>query len=254
MPACAFCHNPANSAEHVWAAWISGILPSTRYNNERKQGEARNTWTTARIDQTARVVCEECNETWMSDLEGRVKDLLTPMLRDGKKTTLTPEDMWLLSAYAFKQAVIGNYQSLALMPEPIFTRAERERFRYALIVPPDVRIWISAFQGRARFSGLSNLRYARSTNDPPPLNDLDVYSYTYAAGHLVLQLLAYRWNSVANRGMRVEFPEQPAYWAKACQRIWPTPNDPITWPLKYIGQNMIDAFVDRWFGQILLRS
>lgn len=250
MPVCAFCSETANSAEHVWAAWISGILPTTRYNNERTEGEAENSWTTAKIDQTAKIVCKRCNETWMSDLENQVKDLLTPLIRDGKKTTLMREDMRLLSVYAFKQAVVGNYQSLRLMPEPIFTRAERERFRQSLIVPPDLRIWISSFRGRSRFSGLSDPRYAKSTTDPAPLNDLDIFSHTYVAGHLALQLMAYRWNSIANRGRQIELPEQPKNWGQACQQIWPLPLDAITWPLKYIGQNTIDAFVNRWFGRI----
>ena len=138
----------------------------------------------------------------MSDLEGRAKTLLTDVIIDGKQTSFAGDDLKFLAAYAFEKSVVANYQTLRILGEPISTRAHRERFRTSLAIPANVRIWISSFQGQSRYSGRSNPRYAKSTNDPPPLNDLDVFTHTYVIGHLVFQVLSSPFNSILNRGSR----------------------------------------------------
>jgi hypothetical protein len=211
---------------------------------------AKTIWTTTKIDQTANVVCKNCNETWMSDLENTAKSLLADVVVHGKQTQFRPHDLKFLSAYAFKAAVIANYQTLNLVPEPISTRFQREQFRTSLVIPADIRIWISSFQGHARYSGRSNPRYAKSTNDRAPLNDLDIFTHTYVIGHLVFQVLAYRFNSILNRGLRIELPKQAEVWVPASQQIWPIEAGTIAWPTKYLGPRTTDLFVDRWFGEI----
>jgi len=132
----------------------------------------------------------------------------------------------------------------------ISTRAQRDRFRTSLAIPPDTRIWLSAFQGQSRHSGHSNPRHTKSTDDPAPLNDLDFYSHTLVMGHLVFQVLSSRFNNILNRGRRVQLPEQTQYWTPASQQIWPIETETISWPTKYLGPATIDSFVDRWFGRI----
>ena len=189
----------------------------------------------------------------MSDLEGRAKTLLSDVILDGKQTSFAGVDLNFLAAYAFEKSVVANYQTLRILGEPISTRAQRERFRTSLAIPANVRIWISSFQGQSRYSGRSNPRYAKSTNDPPPLNDLNAFTHTYVIGHLVFQVLSSRFNSILNRGRWVQLPEQDdRTWNPASQQIWPSPTSTITWPTKYLGPNTIEPFVDRWFGRIPL--
>jgi hypothetical protein len=107
---CAFCPNTSNiTGEHIWSSWIGRILPTKRYIYRRDEGEEETQWSSTKIDQKTNVVCKTCNETWMSDLEGKAKDFLTPLIRDGKPSILTPEDQSLLAAYAFKHAAISNH-------------------------------------------------------------------------------------------------------------------------------------------------
>jgi hypothetical protein len=186
----------------------------------------------------------------MSGLEGNAKTLLADVIIKGTPTTFSREDQQFLAAYAFQKSVIANYQTLSILPEPISTFAQRERFRTSLAVPPDIRIWLSSFRGHARYSGRSNPRYAKSTTDPAPLDDLNIYTHTYVVGHLVFQVLAYRFNNLFNRGIKVALPKQTEYWKEACQQIWPIETDTITWPLKYLGPQTIEMFADRWFGQL----
>jgi hypothetical protein len=245
---CAFCPNKSNiTGEHIWSAWIGEILPTTRYVYRRDEGIEKE-WSSTKIDQKTNVVCKSCNETWMSNLEGRVKLLAAPLIRDGAPTTLAQEDQLLLAAWAFKHAVISNHG--VLEGEPMYTQSERQQFRLSLAVPQHVHIWIAAFQGRSRFSGKFDSRYIRST-DSPPLDDLDFFSHTYVAGHLALQTLSCRWRSLRNRGRGVRLPEQNEYWDPACQRIWPPDPKTISWPSpKYLGEQTIEPFKDRWMGKI----
>jgi hypothetical protein len=176
VPVCAFCPSTANlTGEHIWPAWLSKLLPKTRYKNERIDGEAKTTWTTTRLDQTANVVCKTCNETWMSDLEQKAKSLLTDVIVNGKQTTFGVEGMMFLAAYAFKNAVIANYQTLRLVPEPISTRAQRERFSESLTLPSDIRIWISSFQG-TRDIPVAPIRATRSRPPIPHRSMISTYS------------------------------------------------------------------------------
>jgi len=251
VPVCAFCPATANiTGEHIWPAWLSKLLPKTRYRNERVDGEAKSTWTTSKLDQTANVVCKRCNETWMSELEGQAKSLLADVIINGKQTTFGYDDLKFLAAYAFEKSIIANYQTLSILQEPISTRAQRERFRISLELPSDICIWVSSFQGHARYSGRSNPRYAKSTTGPAPLDDLDIYTHTYVVGQLVFQVLAYRFNSIFNRALKIELPKQAEVWSQACQQIWPLETETITWPAKYLGRRTVEPFVDRWFGKI----
>jgi hypothetical protein len=249
VTACAFCPNTANiTGEHLWSAWIGNILPTKRYRYQREEGNETVEWFSAKINQKTNVVCKDCNSTWMSDLKGSAKAAFTPIIRDGRPTTFQSEDITLLASWAFKHAVIANHSLLE--GEPMYTIAERERFRLSLMVPERVRVWITAFQGRSRFSGKFHSRYIRSINEPPPLNNLEFFAFTYVAGHLGFQVFSGRWKSLSNRGRRIGLPEQADYWNPACERIWPYDGRGIEWPKKYLGEQTIQAFVDRWEGKL----
>jgi hypothetical protein len=140
------------TGEHIWPAWLSKLLPKTRYRNERVDGEAKSTWMTTKLDQTANVVCKRCNETWMSELESQAKRLLADVIINGKRTTFGYDDLKFLAAYAFEKSVIANYQTLSILGEPISTRAQRERFRTSLELPP---------------TSVSGYPHSRATRDIP---------------------------------------------------------------------------------------
>src|SRR5262249_60849835 len=105
---CIFCPNPRTRkrGEHVWDDWIN-----------RKDGkDIRDASTTyyyganevlirqhpsVRIDVTIGVVCDECNNTWMSDLTTRVKALLEHCIRDDKPRDFDTIEIVPLTACAF---------------------------------------------------------------------------------------------------------------------------------------------------------
>lgn len=75
MRACAFCGaNARLSGEHIWSAWVGKLYgrPTPRrftFRQMDRDGRVVRTWRSRDIDMTAKVVCEGCNNGWMSDLE-----------------------------------------------------------------------------------------------------------------------------------------------------------------------------------------
>ena len=76
------------------------------------------------------------------------------------------------------------------------------------MIPQNIRIFDFSFSGAThQCRGRSNPpATAKSTNDPAPLNDLDIFTHTYVIGHLVFQVLAYRFDSFRIVGSGVSFP------------------------------------------------
>ena len=71
MPKCAFCdHEGRLTAEHIISQWIEGLFPgkgNVKFHSEDGKGLIEKTMTSDKIDYKARVVCESCNNGWMSD-------------------------------------------------------------------------------------------------------------------------------------------------------------------------------------------
>lgn len=83
---CAFCGATASKkGEHFWPAWAKDLLP----NSERKvRAKIKNDEVVDFKDQPGavktiqiRAVCEECNNTWMSQLEQETKPALEVLFR-----------------------------------------------------------------------------------------------------------------------------------------------------------------------------
>jgi hypothetical protein len=72
MKECAFCASTADmSLEHVIGDWISKCLPGDKILTRTDNGKV-SSWPASTINWTAKVVCEPCNNGWMSDLENDV--------------------------------------------------------------------------------------------------------------------------------------------------------------------------------------
>ena len=88
---CIFCGEGNLSKEHFWPEWAASLLPSYLINQHEERSftisnktimnppkirtKSGNAWT-----KKIRVVCETCNNGWMSQLEASAKPLLTPLI------------------------------------------------------------------------------------------------------------------------------------------------------------------------------
>lgn len=248
MKKCAFCPAEAKklSGEHIWDDWLNKALPTQRFrvrkqtslNGPLREYDARN------IDERIPVVCTDCNSGWMSEITHRMKQTFCDAIVKGASISLLPSGVRLLAEFAFLKSVIGDYATDS--DSPFFTRASRERFRESCIIPPEVQMWLSAFQGGQRYSGKFSTRV--NTANDPGFEGLEFFTFTYVVGQLVLQSSTPRWREIHQKARvlpKLDL-DANAYWRPATIEFWPNDGFPISWPPeKYLGDLTIHHFIDR---------
>lgn len=97
MKTCAFCPTVATlTGEHLFSDWTNRLYPSKRYaiHQRGETGDIIRTWKATSIDIKAKVVCNHCNNGWMSDLENNyARPVMTEMIVNGKRCSLQPNDL-----------------------------------------------------------------------------------------------------------------------------------------------------------------
>ncbi|CAI0722405.1 hypothetical protein [Serratia quinivorans] len=110
---CVFCGGDGLSAEHVLPKWMKKEIPSPTGPNYRsyylKNDEVikRNFLMKGQsaFDQTVSKVCIKCNNGWMSNLEGKVRNNLLSLII-GEPTPMMESDFPALSLWAVKTAIV----------------------------------------------------------------------------------------------------------------------------------------------------
>lgn len=248
---CAFCPNEAITLtrEHLWSAWIGDLVKSKAYNF-RLYTEAGTvkTWKQKQLDQSARVVCGDCNNGWMSELEAEVKTGFRDVIIYGSALSLLPSALTLLAAFSFKCAVIADQ---IRPPDDAFfyTSHTRNRFRTTRRIPDGVQMWLGAFAGKYRSSGRFEGHYLSTGTTFTPFDHVQFHVFTYLAGHLVLQVVAPKWADVRRSGLPLPVISQERIWDTSAVQFWPLNGQPISFPPRhYLSPATIDRFVNRFVG------
>jgi hypothetical protein len=245
MTMCAFCLTEAAqlSREHIWDDWLNRALPTKRFRVRQRwsQDQPFREYDATVLQEKLAVVCKNCNHTWMSDLTDRVKRGYSDQIIKGAALSLTADDAALLGAYAFMKSVVADHATPK--DERFFSQEVRERFRKTLSIPPNVRMWIAAYQGAHRFGGRCHTAIL-SPNESSVLDGIEFYCFTYVVGHLVLQTHAVRWKD--GRRAAAPVPKADPYWGPAVFQSWPY-SGPVSWPpTKYIGDDTLEALMNRF--------
>ena len=101
---CIFCHNPRTNkrGEHVFDNWLNRehgkeIRRPGFVIEFGKDDAIERKYPSNSIQVTKAVVCDDCNNTWMSDLTGFSKDIREPSMRRSEPKALSDFDVcWLL--------------------------------------------------------------------------------------------------------------------------------------------------------------
>lgn len=260
MKVCAFCPADAveTGGEHIWDNWLNKELPDTTYR-ARKQSSLDAPpieYETHSLNEKLPTVCTSCNNAWMGDLTAKTKSVFKRSMLHGEPFSLNLRDAALLAAFAFMKAVITDHAIDAVGHGPFFPRAARERFRLSLEVPPVVKIWLFSFQGLARMSTKNNLFVVNpvdSASERSPLDGHEFCSHTYIVGRLGLQLLGVRWKDIRNSGKPLRSLKPDASWDPAATLFWPY-SGTVSWPPpQYLGDDMIQTFIDRFKIPVTVR-
>jgi len=251
MRTCAFCPSVNLTKEHIWGDWINGILPQpgNEFTTRRKtaaDGDFEE-WKTVGIIQTAKIVCADCNNGWMSNLESQhAKPTLSDMIRYGGAVSILPSGIASIAAWAFKMTVIANFVG-ALKAQPYFTSAERYDFAKTLKIPNGVQMWLFSLNTPGRVTGKFNSHLGRF-----PINvkyAFELYIATFAIGYLGIQVVGSRWDNPHLSAIMGAFPglREPDKWDGATVPLLPSNGLPVRWPPRFnLTSNVIDEFCNRW--------
>jgi len=257
--ACILCDAhppPPLTGEHLWSDWYNQQQPSDfRYELEAQieDGPVELRRTNA-MNLKPRVLCDPCNTQWGSDLENRVKPILTPMMR-GEQRSLGKDEMQLISAWFYLKAMVSEYLIPAGTRDWPFHRLEHGEYLKATLRPPEgSRIWIGHYVGtRANAGWITDRGGARRVSDDPPAGAL-WRSVVYTIGQVLLHLFAISrpipLGDVKDGLVQSSIPVAPADWDSALRRIWEPPDTAIDWPpAKAFDDAAATYLVERWNPQ-----
>lgn len=240
MKECAFCdHTGKLSAEHIASDWMRDLSPrrKTAWFSSDNVKEKRR-FETDSMDWTAKVVCESCNNGWMSEIEGQhAKPSLTPLITGQMGIPIDRSCAHSISLFVFKTAVIMDHQQRR-DEGPFFSKRIRHAFRLHRAIPGNVNMWFCGYKGHR---GNAQFKTAYMKGQSSPSNHWLMYVCTCAFGHFVIQLLAVKQIGNASfrpsggfEGLSVPFwPEVPRDY------VWPS-------PFALDGVAQFEAFADRW--------
>jgi hypothetical protein len=233
---CAFCPETANrSGEHLWSDWMAELLPGKKQLTIRGTNrEIKQRWTSKTLDWTAKVVCQKCNNGWMSDIESyHAKPSMSDLIIGKDDIQIDQAKADSIALFAFKSAVVVDY--LRRAEEPFFDRSTRHNFKNSLSIPKDVGMWLTKFAQPGR--GEISTTYLKG--NPPDGNGIEMYVCTYAVEYLVIQVVGFRHPGLRGISTKDKFTAVP---------FWPRIADAFVWPPAEILQSVDEfkAFSDRW--------
>lgn len=205
-----------------------------RFSQRDSAGKIVKQWSMPGIDLKTKVVCKPCNEGWMSRLETQHAEPAMSDLIVGKDVVISESQAKSVALFAFKTAVVIDHMGGG---EPFYPTSARREFANSLTIPRNVNIWLAGLFPMS--SGRFNTFYSEIPFEPP--RHLQLYICTFAAGHLVFQVVGRKYIEIP------AFRPVPGFDHLAIP-IWPPIQQDIAWPLpsaiRY--RNGFDKFSERW--------
>jgi hypothetical protein len=218
--------------------WMNALIPGKkRFTSKNQKGEIILDRVAKGLDWKAKVVCERCNNTWMSKIERKhakpsMADLIT-----GKLDIPIPRSRAnSIALFCFKTAVVLDH--LARNREPFFKRSCRHNFRTSLAIPPNVGMWMAGFGP----FGKGEIHTGYFDGAASDTLQLKTYVCTYAVGHFVFQVAGYILH-----GFTWITPKSRDFNDLAVP-FWPTIPEGFVWPPANVLRTVkdFDSFSMRW--------
>jgi hypothetical protein len=173
---CIFCPGTRMSKEHFWSTWSKSMLPVGKEDayHEEKITHTRKTILVKRELRTRpgsaaskkmRVVCENCNNEWMNEVEVRARPILEPLIA-GRPTVLNENQQRILAEWITMKCMVAEHNT----PEDVvISRADKEAFKSDRTIPSHISIWIGRHNVSAWCTTFARHTASLSlTLNPPP--------------------------------------------------------------------------------------
>jgi len=239
---CAFCPNTANTLEHLWPDWILKSLSASQ--PIRHSIGSRPAFYVNNPAVKVRVVCEQCNGGWMSDLETLNRPVIGALIHD-ISFPLDKAQQANLTAWTLKTGLVLDAINRGERA-PFYGATERSLLRTQSSIPSETTVWIARFSGSGFHAGGTDIWLDQGEI----LKAAQGCVTTVIIGHLAIQ-------SVTIRGLHPEYRAhpietvaiKPGRWAQLLHKIW-LPSGNVNWPPQLTftsrGSLSIGALMDRW--------
>jgi hypothetical protein len=201
---------------------MAALLPGPKVFRTRDQkGKITGTWIQPELNWKTKVVCDKCNNEWMSNIESQhAKSAMTDLILGKKGVEISHTRAHSIALFAFKTAVLFDH--IRRESPPFFTRSARFLFRERLEIPCTVRMWMAAVERPGNGSAITWYQTGHLNTD----NTVELYACTFSCQHFCFQVVAERRpSSVAlipcDRFEQLAVPFWPAI---ARNFVWPAPS------------------------------
>lgn len=233
---CIFCQQPASArgkGEHLFPDWLNTVFPVTdedpvpeweRHLGAVGEEKTVKAWKAAEIaGETTKFVCNQCNTSWMADLESAAKPVLEPLIRGYTARLGTPEQL-LAATWAVKTAMVIE----TTMPsEGHFAPAECEIVRDQRRPPASTSVYLAAIEGPIP---PVQARCARVAVSQAEIRVFDLHLHTLQVGTLVLQVIRQEPPPADfGRLEGLDLPPELQPEVGTVFRVWPATGRP-SWP------------------------
>jgi hypothetical protein len=249
---CGFCYErPADSGEHIYDDWICRRLEAggiASFTHSHATGGPRKTWHSNKLDRKINVVCEQCNNTWMSDITNAAKPTVEAIgfepYADGdgiRPRVLEAKEIASLALWVLLKAMVMDLGGSDT--ELFYTKTQRLNFYHRRSLPRWLRMWISSMFVQA---ALYHSYTGTSANHVK--HGVELNCANYGVGRFLVQVVHYRWKRADDRHNRKAPAWDFSLDEGLCIPIWPTDGSPIHWPpTGHLGNKGIEKFVNRLY-------
>jgi len=251
---CIFCPGTHMSKEHFWSTWSNPMLPKFKVNAyvEEHLSHTRKTVLVKREIRTRpgsasskklRVVCEDCNNGWMNQVEDLARPILEPLIA-GHSTVLSHHQQRILAEWITMKTMVVEHET---PKDAVIPRADREAFKNKRTIPNYITIWTAKHSVPAWCTMLFRQTASLSSIPKPPPKILaggkNVETVAFGIGALFVYVM------VSDPGV-IDLNE--LITIRLLARLWPSAGSQILWgPIVLRGRNpdwvahTLDRVIDR---------
>lgn len=253
---CIFCPNQRTNkrGEHVWDDWINRLggkeirdrSTTSYYGRGHKLIRSHPS---VRLDVTLPVVCDECNNTWMSDISNRTKTIIEPSIRRDVPRDLDVLDILTLTTFAFMKSAVLDWSALDSERQPIISRAMCLTFRDSLSADPPgdvsfplgLQVWIARYRRRYVMEAQA---FTEELTHSHHLKGYRVLIVTYVIGSFIFQIVCPRYAGLF--GKRSPPPYFTIINDERSALIWPDVTFASWPPSQHVDGSTLENFRERF--------
>jgi hypothetical protein len=245
---CTFCQNKSRTltSEHIFPDWLSKKFSSGIFGIiEVTSDDGKKTWKKPLFQDKANIVCADCNNGWMSDIETAAKPILEKLILTLDSTLLAENEQKILALWAQKTVLVINKTTGGkfTIPQSFYTAIYESKteptnilvnFGWRMLASASEREPIASFYIK-QIGGVQIKKEERKLIEDQMVIGKVAWTSTLTIGYLVLQLFAHDMQGILEimggdqRLMTVANP-----FVKSID--WP-----LEWPIEAVGG--LDAII-----------